>query len=587
VSRLQITFLLSSVSGLPLILAMALMLSPLRRFTVLLAPWAALPALLLSLLLPLGITAEIPWLLLGSHLAFDATAKIFLLFSSLLWLVTGIYSTGYFSDASSRARFYIWFLLAMSGNLGLILAQDMVLFYTFFALMSFASYGLVVFDRSQEALRAGRVYIVLVVVGEMMLFAAFVLAALAADSIEFDAVQTAMLAATSQNWIIGLALLGFGIKAGGIGLHVWLPLAHPVAPSPASAVLSGAMISAGLLGWLRILPLGETALPTWGGVMIVAGLLAVFYAVFVGLLQNNAKTVLAYSSISSMGIMTTAVGLGLVAPDSWSFILIAVLIYALQHGLAKGVLFLGVDMASAFPISKWQRYLLITGLLLPALSLAGAPLTSGMIAKHLLHVQLSSVSSPWADWVEILLPWTSVAISVLMLRFLILVWPRHQVTLVTAVKSRMMWLSWTALFIVVVITPRYIPFIELKDSWSITIMISALWPAALGGILAATVWWISKYRQVRHRLSIPSGDILIIVENWIFPAFKNSLSFCVSHLEKEWLSLLASMNSYYESLTLMFFLDVGENRFRQWATGATLFLILAIVFVFLVSQSIL
>jgi formate hydrogenlyase subunit 3/multisubunit Na+/H+ antiporter MnhD subunit len=578
--------ILLSVPVVPLFLATGLISGLMRRYILILAPWAALPALIISLLMPIGTTIELPWLLLGSHLGFDETARIFLFFTSLLWLVAGIYSTGYFSEAASRTRFFIWFLFAMAGNLGLILAQDMVLFYTFFALMSFASYGLVVFDRTLEALRAGRIYIVLVVVGEVMLFAAFLLAAQTADDIEFEAVQTAIVATVSQDWIIGLTLLGFGTKAGVIGLHVWLPLAHPVAPTPASAVLSGAMISAGLLGWLRMLPLGETALPDWGSVMIIAGLAAVFYAVFVGLMQKNAKTVLAYSSINCMGIMTIAVGLGLVAPVNWSLLLIALLIYALQHGLAKGALFLGTDMATASPISRGQRYLLITGLLLPALSLAGAPLTSGMIAKHLIHVQVVSVASFWGEWLQILLPWGSVATSMLLTHFLMLVWPR-QITSSGIVKSSMMWLPWTVLFLVVAVSPGFIPHSELKDFGSITIMAGALWPVALGSSLTVIIWWLSKCRQVRLKFSIPSGDILIIVENWIFPTLKSGLSSCVALLQKGWLWLLASVNNSYDHLTSTSFLEVGENRFRRWVTGTTLFLILIVALVFFASQSIL
>jgi len=587
VNSALLLLLLLSVSVLPLLLAMSLMLAPLRRVILLLTPWAALPALVVSVLLTPGITIELPWLLFGTYLGFDETARVFLFFTSLLWLVTGIYSTGYFSKHSSRARFFIWFLLAMAGNLGLILAQDMVIFYTFFTLMSFASYGLVIHERTLEALRAGRIYIVLVVVGEVLLFAAFVLAARASNSIEFDVVRLAMVDAEWRDWIIGLTLLGFGIKAGVVGLHVWLPLAHPVAPTPASAVLSGAMISAGLLGWLRVLPLGETALPGWGGIMIVAGLVAIFYAVLVGLLQNNAKTVLAYSSVSTMGIMTAAVGLGLIAPDSWAFILIAILIYALQHGLAKGALFLAVDMVSVSPISKGQRYLLIMGLLLPALSLAGAPLSSGMIAKYLLNLQVSSVISPWGDWLQILMPWSSVATSILMGRFLYLVWPQHKVASVAVLKSRMMWLSWVALLIIVVLSPSFIPFTDINDAWSIKIMLSALWPVALGGGLAATVWLISKRRRINHRLSIPSGDILFIVESWLWPALASTLSFCIAALVKRHALLLVGLNWWSSHSSVMSLLEIGENRFRQWATAATLFLILTTVLVFLAWQNIL
>lgn len=582
----SILLMLLSVSAVPLLLAIVLILAPLHRGILLLAPWAALPAFLLSLLMPTGVSIELPWLLLGSHLGFDETARVFLFFTSLLWLLAGIYSTGYFSKDSSRSRFFIWYLFAMAGNLGLVLAQDMVLFYTFFALMSFASYGLVVFDRSLESLRAGRVYIVMVVAGEVILFAAFVLAASAAGSIEFEVVRSALAAADLRHWIIALTLLGFGIKAGVIGLHVWLPLAHPVAPTPASAVLSGAMISAGLLGWLRVLPLGEAAFPDWGGVMIFAGMGAVFYATFVGLFQNNAKTVLAYSTVSCMGMMTIAVGMGLIAPDSWSFILIALLIYALQHGLSKGALFLGVDMASASPISRAQRYLLMLGLLLPALSLAGAPLTSGMIAKYFFHLQLSSVTLPWGDWVKVLMPWTAVAMSMLLAHFLLLVWPRQQVTSATVLKSRMMWLSWTALFIVVSSSPGFIPFFAQKDFSSMATMAASTWPVALGGSLLVFVRWLAKHRGLYAPLRIPSGDVLIVVENRFLPVFRYGLSFCVALIQKGWLSLLAGMHGGYQRLTAMSFLDAGENRFKQWATGTALFLALVIVFVFLASQNV-
>lgn len=586
-SSMLIILLLLSVSVVPLLLAIALMLTSLRRFALLFAPWAALPALFVSLLMPPGVTIKLPWLLLGSHLGFDETARIFLFFTALLWLVAGIYSTGYFSRHSSRSRFFIWFLLAMAGNLGLILAQDMVLFYTFFALMSFSSYGLVVFERTSDALRAGRVYIVLVVVGEVMLFAAFVLAALATGSIEFEDVRSTVARAELRDWIVGLVLLGFGIKAGVIGLHVWLPLAHPVAPTPASAVLSGAMISAGLLGWLRMLPLGEAVLSDWGGVMIVAGMVAIFYAVLVGLLQNNAKTVLAYSSVSTMGIMTVAVGLGLAEPSRWAFILVAILIYALQHGLAKGALFLGVGMVAKPPVSRWQHYLLIVGLLLPALSLAGAPLTSGMIAKHLLNVQLASATSPWGEWIQIMMPWSSVATSLLMVRFLTLVWPRYDVKSGTGLTPGIMWLSWLVLPVVVVLSPRFIPFSDLKDPWSIKVMVSALWPVALGGSLAAIVCWAFKHRRVQHRLSIPSGDILIIVENWLWPVLVSALSPCSVVLEKGHFLLLSGKHWWRSHAGLVSLLDAAENRFRQWAVAIILFLMLAMVFVFLASRNIL
>ena len=103
-------------------------------------------------------------LLLGSRLGLDETSRPFLFFTAILWLASGIFALGYLAKDSRRHVFMFFFLLAMSGNLGLIVAQDVVSFYVCFALMSFASYGLVVFNGSAEAIRAGRVYIVLVVI---------------------------------------------------------------------------------------------------------------------------------------------------------------------------------------------------------------------------------------------------------------------------------------------------------------------------------------------------------------------------------------------------------------------------------------
>lgn len=412
-------FLLLTAPGFPLLMALVLALGGIRKTTLLLAPWMALPALLMALTVTPGTSLEMSWLLLGTSLGLDETGRIFLLFTSLLWLLAGIYATDYLPGQAARLRFFIWYLFAMAGNLGLILAQDLAVFYTFFALMSFAAYGLVVFEGTAEALRAGRIYIILVVIGEVLLFAGFVLAAqAAAGNIEFDTVQQVIAGSAKQDWIIGLILLGFGVKAGVIGLHFWLPLAHPVAPTPASAVLSGAMIAAGLLGWLRVLPLGEESFPGWGQAMIIVGLGSIYYAVLVGSVQQNAKTVLAYSSISKMGIMTMGIGLGLLAPQIWPLVLVAILIFALHHALVKGGLFLGAGMAAKAPGSRMQRRLIIAGLLILSLSLAGAPLTSGMLAKQLYKYPLMQMTTPLLDWVQILLNISAVATTLLMARFL-------------------------------------------------------------------------------------------------------------------------------------------------------------------------
>ena len=105
-------------------------------------------------------------------------------------------------------------------------------------------------------------------------------------------------------------ILGFGLKMGLVPLHVWMPLAHPVAPIPASAVLSGIIVKAGVIGLIRFLPL-EVPSPDWGMALVGLGLLTAFYGVLVGLTQPHAKTILAYSTVSQMGVVAAVLGAGM------------------------------------------------------------------------------------------------------------------------------------------------------------------------------------------------------------------------------------------------------------------------------------
>lgn len=468
-------------------------------------PWAALPALIAALVLPLDSTISLPWVLLGSVWGVDGTGRIFLLFTALLWLGGGLYASGYLRER--RRRFGVFFLLAMSGNIGLVVAQELVSFYLFFALMSIASYGLVVHERSQAALRAGRIYMILVLLGEVLLFAAMVMLVNAsAGALDFPAVRAATAHMTSADLLYLLLLIALGIKAGLIGLHVWLPLAHPVAPIPASAVLSGAMIKAGLLGWLRLLPMGEVSLVGWGEAIMFVGMLTAFYAALIGVLQRDPKVVLAYSSISQMGVMTLAVGAGLLSPVAWPLLLLAVTLYALHHGLVKGALFLGVGMSTG--ASPRQRRRVGAGLLLAALAMAGAPWSGGMLVKDLLKSGLQSIPSAgiYAD----LLPWSALATSLLMLRFLYLVWSRQPKAEASGINDAML-TGWLLVLTGALFLPWgiWLTGVDLVGEF-IFAPLASLWPLG-GALLIGGLFW-------RWRPSLPAvaaGDIVVPLEKLV------------------------------------------------------------------------
>jgi formate hydrogenlyase subunit 3/multisubunit Na+/H+ antiporter MnhD subunit len=379
----------------------------------------------------------------------------------------------------------------------------------FFAMMSFASYPLVIHRWDREARRAGRVYIVLVVAGEAALLAAMLLSAVARGSLLFDQGAAELAAAPSRSIIIGLLLIGFGIKAGVVPLHVWLPLAHPAAPTPASAVLSGAMIKAGLLGWMRFLPIGEADMPVWGQLCLTIGLLTAFYGVVVGVTQRNAKTVLAYSSISQMGLLTLGIGGGLLAHSAWPAILPAVVVFALHHGLSKGCLFLSVGVAPGAAGTSWRGRLLQAGLVIPALALAGAPLTMGAVSKSALKYSLAALPDFWVLVMDILLPLSSVGTTLLMARFLYLIWPRSQQ--ITATTSPSMAFAWMASLITVVGAGWLVPdAIGPKfDAVLHTVTWANLWQVCLGGGLAYGMASVAHRWQTMQCPAIPAGDMLL------------------------------------------------------------------------------
>lgn len=336
-------------------------------------PLAVLPALGAVLFTPVGTEVEVPWLLLGVQLGLDATARVFLVFTAILWLSAALYASLQKTIDPHAVRFRVFFLLAMSGNLLLILAADMVTFYLGFALMGLAAYGLIRHRPGQCARRAARVYLAWTLVGELALFSAVVLLASGGDSLGFSDLGQRELPAAA----VTLLLLGFGIKLAMPGLHVWLPLAYRAAPPAAAAVLSGPMISAGLLGWLRFLPPGAPGLAGWSDLLWVLGITGVALGVLVGSVQRDPRAVLGYSSIAKTGLIGAAYGAALAHPAAAPGILAALLAFAMHHLLVKGALFLGVG--------EWERAggrsWVIAGLVVLSLALAGAPLSGGAAAK--------------------------------------------------------------------------------------------------------------------------------------------------------------------------------------------------------------
>lgn len=480
-----------------------------RTYCSLLWLSAAWPALLLAY----GGQAE--WTLgawmLGGGWELNALSRPWLAFTALLWSLAALHARGYFSaeQAKSRAgdrdaeyrllRLALLWPVTFAGNVLLIVAQDIASFYLGFALMTFAAYALVVHSGSAAARRGGNVYLFLAVIGEGLILGGLLWAAGSTGALSLGGVREAIANAENGAGMALLLWLGFGVKAGVIGLHVWLPLAHPVAPAPASAVLSGAMIKAGLLGWISVLPLGveglSPGLTLLGNAMLVAGLAAAFGAALYGVWQRHPKAVLAYSSISQMGMLTAMVAMGLAAPAVWPLLLPGLILFAAHHALAKGALFMGTSISEHLP--RWPLALVWLLLALPGLSLTGA-FGAGLVSKWGVKSALYEMHH---ESLITLLTWAAIGTSALVSVSLWRQWQQRS----SGGSHPGQWGAWLMALTAALLTPLWLPLPEGSVAIPpVKEWVSLMWPLP-AGLVAAWGGWL-----LTHRLRVsppPAGDL--------------------------------------------------------------------------------
>ncbi|HUG25650.1 complex I subunit 5 family protein [Piscinibacter sp.] len=453
-----------------------------------LLPLASVPALLAALLPSDGLV--LPGVLLGSRLEVDGLGRAVLLLVGLAWS-----AAGWWAADRLRARFRvfaIFWLAALAGMVIAAVAADLATFYTGYVVMTLAGYGLVVHERSPEAWRAGRVYLVLALLGEALLLSGLLFIGARVGNAELASLPAAL---SGGDAVLAGALLlgGFAVKMGVAPLHVWLPVAHPVAPVPASAILSGVLVKAGLLGALRTVPAQPfdlTGLPAT--LAIGLGLFTSLYGVAMGLPQQRLKTVLAYSTVSQMGLLFAAVAATLGVQGERGAALITLLV--LHHGLNKSALFLA---AGSKPAASRLRLVLLA---LPALAIAGLPFTTGELAKSALKEAL--VGSAFGAWAVPLLATSSFATALLMLRvFSLARSPQDGKDAVPPVHP-----AWCLLVIAASVMPwlqagldgiARVP--DASHAWDAT------WPAVLA-LAAAWVW--RRFGAAAWMPAIPEGDLL-------------------------------------------------------------------------------
>ncbi len=348
-------------------------------------------------------------------LELDPLTAWFLFPTLLVSALSAIYGVGYLRSWQGRRSLGpVWFFycLLVLGMMLVLLARNAVLFLIAWELMALASFFLVTFEHERESVReAGWIYFVATHLGTAFLLVFFLLTARETGSMDFTVwaekgIQTRGLA----DILFLLAIVGFGTKAGFMPFHVWLPEAHPAAPSHVSALMSGVMIKTGIYGLLRALtflgaPAGAGATAGrpplwWGWALIGIGLTSGVLGVLFALAQHDLKRLLAYHSVENIGIITLGLGTGLLGMSTGSSMLIVLgfgggLLHVVNHALFKGLLFLGAGavlhgtgtleidhLGGLLKRMPWTAATFLIG----AVAISGLPPLNGFVSEFLIFL---------------------------------------------------------------------------------------------------------------------------------------------------------------------------------------------------------
>jgi len=294
---------------------------------------------------------SLPWEMPFGNLTLgmDGLSAVFCLAIFGLAALTALYGFGYLPRERGRTGLaWCWFNVLAAGMALVVAARNGVLFLIAWEVMSLSSFFLVAHEAEKpEVRRAAWTYLVATHVGTAFVLTMFVLLGTAAGSLDFRGLAGPEgMGRGFAAWIFVLAVIGFGVKAGFFPLHVWLPEAHPAAPSHVSALLSGAMIKTGLYALLRSLSFVGPPEPWWGWLLIGVGILSGLFGIVSALAQHDLKRLLAYSSVENIGIAALGIGLGLLGWSAGNWTLTALgfagaLLHVLNHAVFKGLLFLG------------------------------------------------------------------------------------------------------------------------------------------------------------------------------------------------------------------------------------------------------
>ena len=334
---------------------------------------------------------------MGLHFTMEGFRMVYAMVAAFMWMMTTILSREYFMHHDNRNRFYLFMLATLGATMGVFLSSDLFTTFIFFEIMSFTSYVWVAQEENAASLRAAATYLAVAVIGGLVMLMGIFILYHELGTLDMNEIFIAGQLYENKALLYGAGtclLIGFGAKAGAFPLHIWLPKAHPVAPAPASALLSGILTKTGIFGILVIscdLFLHDS---TWGGLILGIGVLTMFGGALLAVFSIDLKRTLACSSMSQIGFILVGVGMQGLLGEENALAVHGTLTHMVNHSVIKlvlfmaaGIIFMNIHALDLNEIRGFGRKkpLLMISFLIGALTIAGIPLLGGYISKTLLH----------------------------------------------------------------------------------------------------------------------------------------------------------------------------------------------------------
>lgn len=336
---------------------------------------------------------------LGLSFRLDGFRANYALIASFMFMISALFSKEYFEHARRNLnRYYVFYLITLGATMAVFMAESLFTLFIFFEVMSLASFIWVIHDESAYARRAAMQYLFIGVIGGMGILVGLFLTYSSLGTLQIGELLPAVSAYEGALWILYLAafmyVVGFAGKAGVFLLHFWLPAAHPIAPAPASALLSGILTKAGIFGIIIVSSYLMFDHQTFSILLLILGAAGMIIGAFRALFAVNIKTTLALSSVSQIGFITLGIGMQYFLGSHDGISVRGTFLHMVNHSLLKLLLFnlagLIYVKAHSLNINDLRGFgrdkpILMLSFLVGSLSLGGFPLFSGFISKTLLH----------------------------------------------------------------------------------------------------------------------------------------------------------------------------------------------------------